>query len=75
VEAALQRVRWLGGESVGLVFNRASQHDLKRSHSVAGSLSVRSIADTRDRGGKRDSPMLRALGSETPHTMMGKHQA
>ncbi len=67
VETSLQRVRWLGAQSVGLVFNRASRRDMEHSHSHSLNMSMRSIGDVdarrKGRPG-RPAALLSALGAK-----------
>lgn len=77
VETSLERVRWLGARSVGLVFNRASQHDMERSHSHSMSMSLRSVGDVQaKRKGKpgRPAALLGALGAGDGSHIMASDQ-
>lgn len=71
VEASLQRVRWLGAECVGLVFNRATHRDLRRSHSYSASRSMRSSAEIRQETRSRRALLTSAVGAHDAERVLG----
>lgn len=77
VEAAIERVRWLGADCVGLVFNRASTRDLERSASHSVGMSVRSqpAAAQGRRRSNRPIALVRALGPSVPENIVGERRA
>lgn len=71
VEQSLQRVRWLGADCVGLVFNRATQRDLRRSHSHSASMSLQSSAAQTRRGASRRVLLASAVGEQDATRVLG----
>ncbi len=71
VESSLQRIRWLGADCIGLVFNRATQRDLRRSHSYSASMSRPSASGPNEQNRSRRAVLASAVGEQDTLRVLG----